>query len=517
MRRPPLNELQNSLEIIFGNLDGSERPEFGDPMGFSLELDSHLDKLGDLKMPDSSPVVTENFRELEAITSRFFIGTARREVHARQVDSELLFLDDYWQQPGNTSDARVSLNAALGEAVSLMRREMQIADLNFFLISDLIPEVVAERLKQVGIWEFEVLQKFRVDEWKRYWPEINGKRFAVLKGRLEQELKQRNDYQSPLKVWSDARDRLFAERYLVRRGLTVCGSYNIRKIAFNQELGKLSADDYICPLSGGQWYSFGGLDGTVTTDKTNHQTVLQPSDESAELLGIREELNDAKTEISRLQDTLVDPREFNTLNTRLELVTEKFDQLRETAVTLEEFQSVKNELEHATRNVQASNKRVLELEKELRTSEPEASKQDVGASNSTPSVASQNSPDLEFGFHTQQIVGKRLTFVLTVVNNSSCDATQVRVKISVMKGRRIIGAVNEMVRHLPPSEKHQWDAVTHLDIPDYDGFELDNDYTRFTLSNENEEVIPNATFGWAGSVLHISSAINAQEMSAGSA
>ena len=140
-----------------------------------------------------------------------------------------------------------------------MLRELEVANLNFFLISDILPSKVSEFLISAGQFEFELLLELQQERWDRLWGNHTNTDLRELKKRIHQELVERNDYQSPIRVWHDFWHLITEERYCLRRGLVVKGSFNIRRVAFNIIHDRLKPTDKISTLSNGQWYSVEGL------------------------------------------------------------------------------------------------------------------------------------------------------------------------------------------------------------------------------------------------------------------
>tara|TARA_B100000676_G_C18044827_1_gene827230 strand:- start:366 stop:1187 length:822 start_codon:yes stop_codon:yes gene_type:complete len=273
MRRPPLNELQDSLDFIFGSLEESDDSEFEDYNdAFNAEIDDQLERLGGLQIPQVSNSVSDDFRELNAITSRFFVGNLNELATPTTVSDTPLFLNTFWQNQATEERAhhRELVYNSLKTARYLMHQELEVAALNFFLVSDALPDEIASNLVAAGHFEFEILLDFREDQWAKYWGDVDRKQIANLRERLKQELTERNDYRSPITVWKDSWDLITSDRYCLRRGNSVRGSFNIRRIAFNLELGTLKPSDKLCRLSGGMWHSFAGLlESDHTSDSTN--------------------------------------------------------------------------------------------------------------------------------------------------------------------------------------------------------------------------------------------------------
>ena len=49
--------------------------------GFIAEIDDQLERLGGLQIPQIPEAVSEDFRELKAFTSRFFVGNRSKGFH----------------------------------------------------------------------------------------------------------------------------------------------------------------------------------------------------------------------------------------------------------------------------------------------------------------------------------------------------------------------------------------------------------------------------------------------------
>ena len=221
MRRPPLNELQDSLDFVYGSLEEAGDIAFEDNNeGFIAEIDDQLERLGGLQIPQIPEAVSEGFRELKALTSRFFVGNRSEFVTPTSVSDAPLFLNSYWQHQ-NANDggkARERVSDSLKLACNLMHQELELAALNFFLVSDILPEEIAAKLAETGNFEFEILLNFREDQWAKYWDGLELKQLVRLRERLKQELTERNDYISPITVWRNSWDLIKSERYCLRRG-----------------------------------------------------------------------------------------------------------------------------------------------------------------------------------------------------------------------------------------------------------------------------------------------------------
>ena len=262
MRRPPLNELQTSLEIIFGQLAEYPTCEFEDSLEFNNEIDAQLEKLGAIPNSVSGTENLIDFRELQSLTSSFFVGNSTGDTVTKPTPDHLLFLNDYWDTSASEfpdEQKRLSVANSLKQARKLMLRELEVANLNFFLISDILPSKVAELLISAGQFEFELLLELQQERWDRLWANHTNTDLHELKKRINQELVERNDYQSPIRVWHDFWHLITEERYCLRRGLVVKGSFNIRRVAFNIIHDRLKPTDKISTLSKGQWYSVEGL------------------------------------------------------------------------------------------------------------------------------------------------------------------------------------------------------------------------------------------------------------------